>query len=500
MSDIVWDDEQPSTQNDIVWDDMPSPDAKPAFDVRKQPLYRIGRGALSQVEGLAQLAAHTVPGLDAKAVDQYVNEQAQSDKEANPGFDPYNMLGVVGSPLNLALATKIPAVIGASKSFGSLGKMAKTISQSIPTGYALGAINPVVDDLNNYVKHKMYDVGTGAAINTAIPAALNVAEKVASGVGSIASAISGGGGDSVKLAWEAGKKGGRATSSLQDYMRGAPGATQENLVEEAKSAVYNLKKAKSNDYVKGMSELSKDSRVIPLNKIENAVSDAVNMKKFEGVDLAPSLDPIRQEISSVFDMWKKLPADKFHTPSGIDGLKQRIGDIRDRVGTSPVQRAMVDKVYNAITTQVKEQAPNYAKTMESYQSANNVIKEIEKGLSLGNTATTDAGIRKLSSALKNDYKEGLVNKLGDPNLKYKLAGNNLKHIEPTGIGKMAALSSTGLGLYAHSPSTAAFALTQMPRVMGELSLLGGKTDRLVSPIVSKGLQSLLLQQYLRKDR
>lgn len=493
MNDIAWDDEQ----SDIVWDDVPKPSDRPeSFDVRKHPLHRIGRGTLGTIEGLAQLMSHITPGLDSDSVDQFVKEQQAVDEEAHPGFDPYRMLGTIASPLNLVPATKIPAVIGASKAVKALSPVKQAMVKGLPTGYALSAISPTAKD-GDYAENKMGDIATGSIVNALVPAGFSAIRNAAGKLGSIASAITGGGGDSVKLAWQAGKEGGEAAKNLAGHMRQQPGYGAEDLVEGAKTAVTALKSQKTADYLSGMKTLSESKQVIPLTNIEKAVKDSINIKKYEGIDLAPSLDSTRKEILQVVNEWKNLPKDVYHTPSGLDGLKQRIGDIRDRTGTSNVQRAMVDKVYNAITSEIKSRAPVYAKTMSDFQTAHKTIAEIEKSLGVGNTASTDAGVRKLSRALKDSYKEDLVNKL-DPHLKYKIAGHNLQHFEPTGIGKMAALSAAGLGLYQRSPSTLAFSLTQMPRVMGEMSLAGGSIDRVATPIVSNALQNLLLQLQLQK--
>jgi hypothetical protein len=52
---------------------------------------------------------------------------------------------------------------------------------------------------------------------------------------------------------------------------------------------------------------------------------------------------------------------EFHTPEGIDPLKQKIGDIRDATQYGTPERVAANGIYNAVRQTIVDQAPEYAK-------------------------------------------------------------------------------------------------------------------------------------------
>jgi hypothetical protein len=208
------------------------------------------------------------------------------------------------------------------------------------------------------------------------------------------------------------------------------------------------------------------------------------------VSLSPSTDATMQELTKVVDQWRQFDPNEFHTAAGFDALKQRIGDIRDATQYGTTQRLVADQVYNAVKNEVVKQAPEYAKTMAGYQKASDLIREIEKTLSLNPKASVDTALRKLQSVMRDNVNTNygkradlvkLLQESGAKNLLTKLAGQSLKSFEPRGLARVTAglgTIATGAGAAFLNPMSlvpvAGALATQSPRLVGELTHLGGR--------------------------
>lgn len=121
------------------------------------------------LEALASGGKVGVDGLLQQQENQY---QAGRAAAGESGFDGYRTLGNVVSPMNLAVASRLPA----AASTASLGVKAAIGALN---GGTLAALNPVYGD-GSFVKQKAAQAGTGAALGGAIPV-------VAAGAGRIIS-------------------------------------------------------------------------------------------------------------------------------------------------------------------------------------------------------------------------------------------------------------------------------------------------------------------------
>ncbi len=124
--------------------------------------------------------------------------------------------------------------------------------------------------------------------------------------------------------------------------------------------------------------------------------------------------------------------------------------------------------------------PGYSNLVNDYSNTTGLIKDIQKGLSLGNKAQSDTAFRKLSSVLRtnNEFRQQVVKELDKETggtLLPKIAGQQLSEILPRGlarsveaVGGVGALAS-GVGIL---PIIKA-AIVTSPRAVGELiSALG----------------------------
>lgn len=408
--------------------------------------------------------------------DRYGSEEGLKKTIAN---DPVGLLSDLSAVATGggALAAKLPGIAGKA------GKVASTVGRTIdPLSLAARAAKPVASA-----------AGRGAA-------------NIIGGIGTHT------GGEGLQTAAKAGFSGGKRGSDFLDNISGNVSA--EDVVSDARRAVSNLAKERSTSYRAGMSGVSADKSVLDFSPIEQAVQDASKMGSFKGKSISRSTTGTLKQITDIVDDWKSgNPAD-FHTPEGLDALKKAIGDIRDSTEFRTPSRVLADSVYNAVKSQINKQAPQYAKVMEGYGKASKQIKELEKGLSLGEKASTDTALRKLQSVMRNNANTNYGNRVnmaqtlkeaGADTLMEKLAGQSLSSWTPRGLGSLAASGAAVTGGALLNPALLAALVPMSPKAMGYGAYASGKVakplsvaGKAASPYAAPAFQAGRLQEILAR--
>lgn len=320
-----------------------------------------------------------------------------------------------------------------------------------------------------------------ASVKVAGKAAPYVGGKIADAVGGMGTHT---GGESLRQAARSGMEGGQSAKSLADNMRGNVPMT--DVLESAKANLEAMGRAKSQEYRNGMAQVSNDKTVLDFNGIDNAVNNAAGVVTFKGQVKNAKAAEVQQKIADEVANWKSLNPGEFHTPEGLDALKQKIGGIVESIPYEEKTARMVgNNVYNSIKSEITKQAPVYADTMKGYSEASDQIKEIERALSLGGKASVDTAMRKLQSLTRNNVNTNYGNRLdlakkleqqGGNEIMPALAGQALSTWTPRGLGGAVA-GGLGMGGYAlGGPSVAVPVLAaQSPRLMGESALLAGRS-------------------------
>ena len=201
-----------------------------------------------------------------------------------------------------------------------------------------------------------------------------------------------------------------------------------------------------------------------------------------------ALEKVADEVAA----WRKLDPTEFHTPEGLDALKQRIGAIRESLPfEARSARTAVDNVYNSIKKEIQAKAPNYAKAMQDYVKASELIDEVTRALSLNDRATADTAMRKLQSVMRNNVNTSYgsraaaleaLQEQGGRELLPALAGQTLNDWVPRGIQRATgALTTVGAGSLGGIPAAIGAATFSSPRLMGEAALLAGTGARIAQP-------------------
>ena len=297
---------------------------------------------------------------------------------------------------------------------------------------------------------------------------------------------SGAGEEALTQAYKAGQTGGERGTTFVENMRGNAPIT--DVLDAAKSDLSEMGRQKQAEYRANMASVKADKTVMDVQPISDAIDNAIASNSFKGVSKDDKATNALKEVKAEVDDWQRRNPAEYHTPEGLDALKQRVGSILETIPFEQRNaRRVVGDVYNSLKGEIVKQAPEYSKTMKAYSEASDQIKEIERALSLGDKASIDTAMRKLQSLMRNNaqtnygYRTQLAQQLeqaGGREIMPALAGQALNQWTPRGIQRATA-GLGGLAAYTAGgiPLAATEAALSSPRLMGEVAYKGGQLSR-----------------------
>jgi hypothetical protein len=346
------------------------------------------------------------------------------------------------------------------------GGAAVTKAGLLPAGAALQKTAALVDPLALTVR---------AAGKVAAP----IGKAVASGLG----VTTGAGAEAIKQAYQAGKQGGGAATAFRENLRG--NAPMDDVLNTAKQNLANMNAAKTAEYRANMKAVNEIKQPLTFENIDKAVANAYNTVTFKGQIKNDRGAEVLKKISDAIGDWKELNPSEYHTPEGIDALKQVVGGIVESIPFEEKTARMVgNNIYHSIKNEIAKKAPIYDKTMSDYSQATNQIKEIEKALSLNNKASVDTAMRKLQSLMRNNVSTNYGQRLklaqeleaqGGNEIMPSLAGQALSDLAPRGLARIGG--GLALGGAVVNPSTLAALPLASPRLAGEAAYYAGKAAK-----------------------
>jgi hypothetical protein len=362
------------------------------------------------------------------------------------------------------LSTVLGGAGGAVRATGKAGVLADALAKGSSLTNPINAIAPVIKGVAN---------GTGIVGKNAL--------GVTTGVGA----------ENIAQAVNSGIEG---KTAFFDNLSGKSDMT--DVLNTARQNVQNMGTQKSAAYRSGMVDISKDKSVLGFDGINKALDDANNVVTFKGQIKNAKAAEVSQRIAEEVNAWKSLNPAQFHTPEGLDALKQKIGGIVESLPFEEKTARMVGgNVYNAIKNEITAQAPTYSKTMGDYAAASENIKEIERALSLGNRAAADTAMRKLQSLSRNNVNTNYGNRLdlakalekgGGNEILPAIAGQAMNSWTPRGLaGQAEGIATLGLAAL-HNPLVGLALPFQSPKAVGSALYGAGKT----AGIVKNAAQSL----------
>jgi hypothetical protein len=349
------------------------------------------------------------------------------------------------------------------------GGVTNRIANAVQTGaQSVSKAGSVVDPLSL--------AGRGASLAARWPA-VPVAKAV---VGT----LSGTGTTPISEAFKAGKTGGRPGKVFRENMRGSSSAKQ--ILIDARSALGEMRSRRSAAYRENKKALAQDTTVLKFDEITQSVQKAIDNNTFKGVPLDEKTGAILEDIIGIVDEWKRRDPVEFHTPEGIDALKQRVGSLIDWQSMPKAQNIAVQEVYSKIGDIIRKQAPGYDAMMKEYAEASDLILEIDKSLSLGKKSTADSAIRKLTSVMRNNVntnygaRAASVKALEDvsgANITPAIAGQSMNALTPRGLAGTGLQTAITAASALSNPWALASIPFQSPRLVGEAAHLAGRVSR-----------------------
>lgn len=427
------------------------------------------------INGYEILGMDRRAGMDAGLDSLGVDRNSLAFKGAKLGVEVAGTSGVGGALGNVAGRFGLGAPAVQALTTGGMfakgaGLPVRMAAGAVTGGAQAGLINPE-------------DAKTGAMIGGALPGGVKLAGSLGQGVRSGAAHLlgmtTGTGSNSVSTAYKAGKTG---ATSFVDNMRGNVPMT--DVIDSAKDALKSMRLERAAQYRRGMAGVSADKTVIDFAPIESAVNSIKSMGSYKGMVINKNSAGVVDEIDDLVRQWKSLDPAEFHTPEGLDALKQAIGDIRDTTQFGTAARKAADTAYNAVKGQITAQAPTYAKVMKSYSEATEILSEIERSLSLGNKAAADTALRKLQSLMRNNVNTNFGNRMSSASILEAngadiipaLAGQSMSSWTPRGL---AGLAASGAGVASvFNPTALATLPFASPRLVGETAFKLGSASRI----------------------
>lgn len=315
---------------------------------------------------------------------------------------------------------------------------------------------------------------------------LKATELGGRGVANVLGLTTGAGKESITKAFEAGQRGGAAAEQFRANISGRADPTE--VLSLAKANLDEMNRLKQTEYRSGMVNIKNDKTVLDFADIDKALENAFNRVTYKGqvknAKAAEKITEVQQDVAQ----WKALDPNEFHTPEGLDALKQKIGDTLESVPfEQKTARASIGEIYNSVKSSIQKQAPTYANTMREYSVASEQIREIERALSLGKGASVDTAMRKLQSLMRNNVQTNYgsrtklaqqLEKAGGQEFMPGLAGQALSSVTPRGLQTATAIPTGALAYgIGGLPSAGLSLLAASPRAVGEAAYGVGALGR-----------------------
>lgn len=391
-------------------------------------------------------------GETAVAVGEYFKDRYGSFENFKKSFaqDPVGVMGDISTVLALG---------------GGAVKMAANLPGLGPDG-KVAALGRNISTISEYTD----------------PLALTGKMAAATGAKTLGT-LTGVGPSTVEGAAQAGFKGDK------NFLSGMRGTSGTQALENAKYNLDVMRQNRANAYRSGMVDVKNDKSVLSFADIDTSSQKAFNQTHFKGKAISPGAAKRVSDAQQVINDWKNSNPRDFHTPEGMDALKQKVGDLLENIPyEEKTARLAVGNIYNSVKSTISAQAPTYSKVMQDYAEASDALREIEKTLSLKQGGSVDTAMRKLQSVTRNNVNTNYGQRLslaqqlekegGRPFISMlqgeAMSGKTARGL--AGIGEGA----TALGGIFYNPAFLAALPLQTPRVVGEGAYAGGQAARVVS--------------------
>lgn len=451
---------------------------------------QLGAAAFGQKDPFAQGIGTGMGTLKPAAVSTYEGKTPQQFAGEETG----NALQVASLAFPYGSVAKGAGALAKPLLGNTLGRFTGNVASGLAGGYG-------VDVASNLQEGKQggeaFKPGLGTLVGGAIPAVPPVLGALARGAGESLGVSTGAQYGVLADALKAAFSSPETAISARQARRGS--IVPEQIVEEAKDSLGNLIQQRSREYQQQLAKVTADNTksfdTSPVQKKLDTMLEDFNVTKTKDGALDFSRSPglgryesDLNDIQEVLSNWGSKPGDR--TVVGIDRLKQTLDDFRRGTADSRKFDAFVTGLKNSAKDIIKNE-PGYSKLVTDYGEKSDLIKDIQKGLSLGDKASIDTSFRKLTTALRtnNEFRKELVEALdnaGSGTLTSKIAGQQLSEVLPRGLARQiegfGAAGAILQGAFIPLLKVAPFA---SPRAVGAMLDLLGTSGRYAKTFLEK---------------
>ena len=292
------------------------------------------------------------------------------------------------------------------------------------------------------------------------------------------------GSENIGAAFKAGKEG---STAFMENMAGRVSKT--DVLDQAKQALANMRADRTANYKTNITTTAADITPLKFNAIDVALDNVIDSLQQGGHSKIGKTEATKvEEVKDIVKEWRDDPAS--HTAIGLDALKQRLDAVYPDSPVHNQAQRVITTVRNAVKDTIVKQSPEYAATMKAYEEAITLEKEIARTLSLGDKASADTALRKLTSLGRNNvntnygYRLDLAKALeqqGGRDLMPAIAGQTMSSWTPRGLtGQLGAPATAGAALMGN-PAMAMALPFMSPRLVGEGTYRAGQIANLLQP-------------------
>ena len=279
------------------------------------------------------------------------------------------------------------------------------------------------------------------------------------------------------------KAGAEGNQTFLENMRDKVPSLQ--VLDDAKANLAQMNKDKQDAYRSGMVNIKNDKTVLDFTGIDKALANAESMAYYKGKIKDQTAANVLEDMKKKVADWKNSNAADYHTPEGMDALKQTLWESFGKLGQEEKTAFSAGKqVYDAVKSEIGRQAPTYAQVMKGYSESSDLINEIERTLSLGDKASADTAMRKLQSLMRNNVNTNYGRRIslaqelsnaGGIDLMPALAGQAMNSELPRGFQGATNVPTAYMAYGAGGwPLAVADLFTSSPRVVGETAYKYGQ--------------------------
>ena len=426
-------------------------------------------------------------GLTGQDVNQIRAEQQQF-ANTHPVMD-------IGSTVVGAIANPTGAIGGAARGATLRNKIVRGALQGAGQG-ALYGFGAGEDGIKNRVASALDSAKAGAVIGGAVPGVAEGIKAAGRGIANFTGLTSGAGGESVKRAFDAGR---RNSQTFKTAMRGSNNVF--NVVDEADDAIRKMEQARSEAFKKTLPQ-NGNGIMLPIDDINAAFNNSMNQITgvTRGVDdvAENALRKVQRLAQNVNKSGGLNFNNAMEMKKAIDGIIQPL----ERAGEKNAVR-LIQPIQSALKSTMVKAVPEYSNALSGFAEASQTINAVKKALSMGTNPTTELralqGITRQSVAAAQGGKQQLgriLDEVSGGKILDEIAGGQVNSWLPRDI--MRALGAGGAAISTRALNTNPLALPAVlsfsPRAVGEtafaLGRVASKTPQVAPGTIARIVEAL----------